>query len=162
MRISLLSNMFKKHSPKKPPGSKSPKPASETVKKEKKRKKSKDNVSKRLSLEDEDLSSELLSICKESNIDISKPSASPHKEESGGSVQLEDKIQEIQETASSGQTNDEGDNLTIDENQSAAGEEGEEKLEVKKEKKEKKEAKTAPAFSYIDPWMPPGWRVNIR
>merc|ERR1740123_774258 len=96
MRISLLSNMFKKHSPKKPPGSKSPKQGVEIVKKEKKRKKSKDNISKRLSLEDDDLSSELLSICKESNIDISKPSnTSPDKEQSNCSVKLEDKIQEI-------------------------------------------------------------------
>merc|ERR1712088_1187136 len=49
-----------------------PKQTVEVVKKEKKRKGSRDSLPKRLSLEDDDLSSELISICKESNIDISK------------------------------------------------------------------------------------------
>ena len=99
MRISLLSNMLKKHSPKKEvntkaPGNKSPKQSNEVVKKEKKRKGSKDSISKRLSMEDEDLSSELISICKESNIDISKQNAKEATEEKDH-VQLENKIEEI-------------------------------------------------------------------
>jgi len=88
MRISLLSDALKKHSPKKDilqklPRSKSPGRAPEPIKKEKKRKDSKDSIVKRLSMEDtdsqpkadtlqntiDDITSELLSICKESNID---------------------------------------------------------------------------------------------
>merc|ERR1712013_188214 len=88
MRISLLSDVLKKHSPKKNilqklPRAKSPRMGPEPLKKEKKRN-SKDSLQKRLSMEEnpttgdnlqntiDDITSELLSICKESNIDTPK------------------------------------------------------------------------------------------
>merc|ERR1712050_467811 len=88
MRISLLSDVLKKHSPKKNilqklPRAKSPRRGPEPLRKEKKRN-SKDSVQKRLSMEEtpptgdnlqntiDDITSELLSICKESNIDTPK------------------------------------------------------------------------------------------
>ena len=157
MRISLLSNMLKKHSPKKEvttktPGNKSPKQTAEVVKKEKKRKTSKDSVTnKRLSLEeeeDDDLSSELMEICKESNIDISKQE----------SVQLENKIEEIsnnteaQTEEAQDSTVDTSDQLTIDE-----------KEETTEDKSDNEPSgKKILSFCYSDPVMPGGWYVMVK
>merc|ERR1712242_486853 len=182
MRISLLSNMLKKHSPKKEvntkaPGNKSPKQSNEVVKKEKKRKGSKDSISKRLSMEDEDLSSELISICKESNIDISKQNAKEASEEKEH-VQLENKIEEIVDKSPEDESDlhqGENDQLTIDEKQDHDASEEEKpdnsKASVKKKLLKKNKAKAdemecvkavSSGFSYIDPKMPPNWSVTVK
>ena len=182
MRISLLSNMLKKHSPKKEvntkaPGNKSPKQSNEVVKKEKKRKGSKDSISKRLSMEDEDLSSELISICKESNIDISKQNAKEASEEKEH-VQLENKIEEIVDKSPEDESDlhqGESDQLTIDEKQDHDASEEEKpdnsKASVKKKLLKKNKAKAdemecvkavSSGFSYIDPKMPPNWSVTVK
>merc|ERR1712045_1058229 len=161
MRISLLSNMLKKHSPKK----------------EKKRKGSKDSISKRLSMEDEDLSSELISICKESNIDISKQNAKEATEEKDH-VQLENKIEEIVDKSPEDESDlqqGESDQLTIDEKQDHEVSEEEKsdnsKASMKKKLLKKDKAKAdemecvkavSSGFSYIDPKMPPNWSVTIK
>ena len=158
MRISLLSNMLKKYSPKKDvttktAGNKSPKQSTEVIKK--KRKGSKDSPTKRLSLEDDDLSSELMEICKESNIDISKQESEP--------VQLENKIEEI---VSKQQTEEpvelsvgDSDKLTIDENEAA---EAAEEASDDKPASPAKKGVGSMSFSYQDPAMPDGWYVMIK
>merc|ERR1711884_454290 len=184
MRISLLSNMLKKHSPKKEvntkaPGNKSPKQSNEVVKKEKKRKGSKDSISKRLSMEDEDLSSELISICKESNIDISKQNAKEATEEKDH-VQLENKIEEIVDKSPEDESDlhqGESDQLTIDEKQDHEVSEEEKsdnsKASMKKKLLKKDKAKademecvkavsSGSGFSYIDPKMPANWSVTVK
>merc|ERR1712106_177428 len=97
MRISLLSDVLKKHSPKKNilqklPWAKSPRLVPEPLKKEKKRN-SKDSIVKRLSMEEiqpkddnlqntiDDITSELLSICQESNIDTPKQQQQQEQEQ---------------------------------------------------------------------------------
>ena len=173
MRISLLSNMLKKHSPKKEvntkqPGNKSPKQVTEVVKKEKKRKGSKDSISKRLSLEDEDLSSELISICKESNIDISKQETTVVEKES---VQLENKIEEIVEHNVPDEASGE-DKLTIDEKDTdeIASSSNDKLLKKKKKKQPSKDVSPKSSkkptinngFTYVDSKTPPNWYIMVK
>ena len=107
MRISLLSSALKKHSPKKEvAGNKSPKQNVEAVKKEK-RKGSRDSLPKRLSLEDDDLSNELISICKESNIDISKQGQREEDEKSDENLNTSDGDNLVIEDKEDVETNEE-------------------------------------------------------
>ena len=160
MRISLLSSALKKHSPKKEvAGNKSPKQNVEAVKKEK-RKGSRDSLPKRLSLEDDDLSNELISICKESNIDISKQVQREEDEKNDENLNTSD-----------------GDNLVIEdkediETNAECKEEESNETETKDDagdEKDESEEKTplngkivTKIFSYTDPAMPPNWYIIVR
>ena len=157
MRISLLSSALKKHSPKKEvAGNKSPKQTVEVVKKEKKRKGSRDSLPKRLSLDDDDLSSELISICKESNIDISKQDRGEIDENlnisDGDNLIIEDK-EEIE--------ND----LDVNEEEAceAQKKENDDVEENQPEVKPQLNGKiTSPMVCYTDPGLPPDWYIIVR
>ena len=159
MRISLLSSALKKHSPKKEvAGNKSPKQTVEVVKKERKSKGSRDSLPKRLSLEDDDLSSELISICKESNIDISKQEQAEDEEKNDENLNTSDGdnlvIEDNEDVENDVEAKDEDSDET---KKDAAAEEG--KPEVKPPVNGKIGSKM---FSYRDPVLPPDWYIVVR
>ena len=157
MRISLLSSALKKHSPKKEvAGNKSPKQTVEVVKKERKRKGSRDSLPKRLSLEDDDLSSELISICKESNIDISKQDGGEIDENlnisDGDNLIIEDK-----------EEMDNGIDVKDEESGEAEKNKNDDVAENQPEVKPQLNGKiVSPIFSYTDPGLPLDWYIIVR